>query len=598
MTADKRYVVLVVLALAVIGALGFFVSSPVLYSLEQDAFSSRFHDNIEALTQQTWNSTTDVLPLEQDLIGYSGPVVLNIRIRNLDDARRELDLFSQSNLRLNSLIVTLDMNQSEIQELSQSSAQQRELLQSLMNSSVSLNALQDLEIQYRDQDNQGGLVAVQLQGDALRKKIDGLYNQYQAETKVVTEIGAKQGLDVSSQEESLKEFDAYIKEINASQEQAYSPIYTSTQLSFYSYPDTGMYGDPIACSGYFFTLFGFLAHSTPGEQVTVYIDNTPVSRGTTDALGRFDLQVPIERIPAGTHFIHAESGLTQSDIRSLTVVPVDSVTNLSVSNETPGGDVFCTGSVIANRPVRFAPVELIWDGSHISNTTTDADGRFNTTLRLPAGHHTVVARFTGEGYPIHPSESMPQVVDVSIPLITFRLGLRFILILLAAGIFTLYVGGAWYYLRRMPGRVRPGSAATPSPGTTGPASSQQTALTEAVSPLEGMPGEPAGDGTVPESLFARYAHILQDGDLSAAARFVYLGLSERIAQDLHIQRHTALTPRELSQACTKKPYCGPFSSFVHVYERVRYGGCRSAAVRTEFEAGMKDTATRLEGEDH
>ena len=102
----------------------------------------------------------------------------------------------------------------------------------------------------------------------------------------------------------------------------------------------------------------------------------------------------------------------------------------------------------------------------------------------------------------------------------------------------------------------------------------------------------------PESLFARYAHILQDGDLSAAARVVYLGLSERIAQDLHIQRHTALTPRELSQACTKKPYCGPFSSFVHVYERVRYGGCRSATVQTEFEAGMKNTATHLEGEDH
>ena len=235
MTADKRYVVLAVLALAVIGGLVFFVSTPVLYSLEQSAFSSRFHDNIEALTQQTWNSTTDVLPLEQDLIGYSGPVVLNIRIHDIDDARRDLELFSQSNLRLNSLIVTLDMNQSEIQELSQSSARQRELLQSLMNSSVSLNALQDLEIQYRDQNNQGGLVAVQLQGDALRKKIEGIYTQYQAETKIVTEISEKQGLDVSSQQESLKEFDAYVKDINAvPQEQVTVPIYTSAQLSFLS----------------------------------------------------------------------------------------------------------------------------------------------------------------------------------------------------------------------------------------------------------------------------------------------------------------------------------------------------------------------------
>ena len=196
--------------------------------------------------------------------------------------------------------------------------EQRELLQSLMNSSVSLNALQDLEIQYRDQNNQGGLVAVQLQGDALRKKIEGIYTQYQAETKIVTEISEKQGLDVSSQQESLKEFDAYVKDINAvPQEQVTVPIYTSAQLSFLSYPGTGMYGDSIACSGYFFTMFGYLSHGTPGKQVTVYLDNTPVSSVTTDAIGSFDLQVPIDRIPAGTHSLHAESGLTRSDSRSL-----------------------------------------------------------------------------------------------------------------------------------------------------------------------------------------------------------------------------------------------------------------------------------------
>ena len=218
MIMNNRYVLLAGMAFAVIGVLVFFFSSPLLYSLEQDMFPSRFHDNVDALAQQMLNSTTDVLPLEQDLIGYTGPITLNIRIKDIDDARRELELFSQSNLRLNSLIVTLDMNQSEIQELSQSSARQRELLEGLMNSSISLNALQDLEIQYRDQNNQGGLVAVQLQGDALRKKIEGLYTQYKAETKIVTDISVKQGLDVSSQEESLRELDAYMKEINASQE--------------------------------------------------------------------------------------------------------------------------------------------------------------------------------------------------------------------------------------------------------------------------------------------------------------------------------------------------------------------------------------------
>ena len=244
------------------------------------------------------------------------------------------------------------------------------------------------------------------------------------------------------------------------------PIYTSAQLSFLSYPGTGVYGDTVASSGYFFTMFGYLSHGTPGEQVTVYLDNTPVSSVTTDAIGSFDLQVPIDRIPAGTHSLHAESGLTRSDSRSLIVVPVDSVTNLTVSNATYGGDVSCTGSVMANIPVRFAPVELIWDGSHMTNTTTDANGGFNTTLRLPDGPHTVVARFTGEGYPIHPSESMPQVVDVSIQYLPTLPLLLIVMILLVAGIVTLSAGGAWYYLRRMPGRRGPGSPAALSPGMT------------------------------------------------------------------------------------------------------------------------------------
>ena len=88
------------------------------------------------------------------------------------------------------------------------------------------------------------------------------------------------------------------------------------------------------------------------------------------------------------------------------------------------------------------------------NTTTDANGGFNTTLRLPDGPHTVVARFSGEGYPIHPSESMPQVVDVSIQYLPAFPLLLIIMILLVAGIVTLSAGGAWYYLRQMSGQER------------------------------------------------------------------------------------------------------------------------------------------------
>jgi hypothetical protein len=297
--------------------------------------------------------------------------------------------------------------------------------------------------------------------------------------------------------------------------------------------------------------------------------------------------------------VHAESGTTQSDIQSLTIVPVGSVTSLTVSRANSKGEVTCTGSVVANRPVRLAPVELVWDGSHVSSTTANANGEYKATLRLPDGSHSVVARFSGEGYPIRASESDPQIVDVSVLRIISPEDYSWlILLLIVSGIFITFAGGAWYYLKRMPGRTFAGPPAASPPDVTGPTGSYPIAGTDGSPLVEGVPKEPAGDGTPPESLLSRYAHILQEQGLSAAARAVYLMFSLRIAQELHIPRHSSLTPREVSRSCTKKPYCGPFSSFVPVYERVRYGGYRSAAVQAEFEEEMKNTASHLGGDDH
>jgi len=611
MRSDERYTILAVLALVVIGALALFVSGPLLYTLEKDTFPSRFHDNPDVLKVQALNSTTDILPLMQDLLDYTGPIVLNIRIKDIEEARRDLELFAKNHGSFDNLVIKLDMSASELEEFSKSKALQQELLMSLLNSSVSLDTLDNLEILYCDQNNPNLLLSVRYQGEAIRKKIRELYAQYQTETEKVSVISTKYGLDTTQEQVSLHEFEQYIREIGATEADAIErspavfdlPIRRSAQLSFIMHPDTARYGDSIECFGYYFSLYGYRDQGVPGKQVTVYIDTTPVSTITTDEIGSYAVEIPVERIRAGTHSLHAESGTTQSDVRMLNIVPVDSVTSLTVSTANSKGEVTCTGSVVANRPVRFAPVELVWDGSHASSTTTDAKGEFRAPLRLPDGTHTVIARFSDEGYPIRPSESEPQVVDVSVlrtitPAIIIADYSWLVLLLLVGGIFLAFAGGAWYYLKRMPGRTFFGSPAAPPPDMTIPAGSHQIAGTDEFPPLDEVKSEPTGDGTAPESLFTRYAHILQEQGLSAAARTVYLTFSVRIAQELHLQRYTSLTPREVSRSCTKKSYCGPFSSFILVYEQVRYGGYRSAAVQAEFETEMKNTASHLGGEDH
>ena len=593
MRADAKYALIALMVLGTLLALGLFLTSPLLYTLEKDTFPSRFHNNTDALKLQSLNSTTDVLPLMQDLLDYSGPIVLSIRITDIEQARRDLELFSKSRGSLNNLIVKLDMSESEMQEFSRSKDLQEQLLNDLLNSSVSLDELQNLEIQYRDQNDPEMLISVQYEGDAIRKKVQELYNKYQVETEKVTAISTKFGLDTTQEKQGLVEFEQYVQEIDSNRKQQDDmnrglPLNKSARLSFVMHPDHGVYGDRIECFGYYFSASG------PGDaadrEVTVFLDSSPFSTQKTDERGSYAVTIPVERMAAGPHSLYAQSGTTVSDSLTLTVSEVGSATSLLVTRPDSNGDVTCTGTVTANLPVRSAPLQLVWDTTHITETSTDAQGQFRSTLRLPDGRHTLVARFSGEGYPISASESTPQVVDVSLlRIIPFTTVVGILLTL--AVILLLFAGIAWYYLRRTPGRrifnLMSGRE-PPLPGIPGMDRAE----------LEGEPGTevPPGESSLlhDEPLIARYARILKEEGMSAAAWDVYRQFAGHIAHKLVIPKHTTLTPREVSRSCMQKPFCEAFSSFVNTYEQIRYGGQRSVAIQEEFEGRMDATKAEME----
>ena len=598
MKAYAKYGLIAVLVLGVLLALGLFLTNPLLYSPEKDSFPSRFHDNTGVLKLQSVNSTTDVLPLMQDLLDYSGPIVLSIRINDIEQARRDLERFSKSRGSLKNLVVKLDMSQSEMQEFSKSKDLQQQLLTDLLNSSISLNELDNLEIQYRDQNDPDMLISVQYEGDAIRKKVQEIYNQYKVETGKVTAISTKFGLDTTGEESGLVEFEQYVKEIESNRSQQGEiirivdfPANKSIRLSFLMHPDHGVYGDRIECFGYYFSVYG--AGDVQNKEVTVFIDSIPFSTQKTDERGSYTVTIPVERLAAGTHSLYAQSGPILSDNRTLTISAVGSTTTLSVTRPNSTGEVTCTGRVTANLPVRSAPVQLAWDTTHITETSTDAQGQFKTTLLLPDGRHTLVARFSGEGFPINASESKPQVVEVSLMrIIPFDTITEILLTLV--GILLLFTGIAWYYLRRIPGKRTFDLLRGREPFL------QRTPATESpvleVEPGAGVSEASSGDTSLipDESVISRYARILKKEGMSGASWVVYRQFARHIAHELFIPRHTTLTPRELSRSCVQKPFCAAFASFVSTYERIRYGGQRSVAAQTEFETRMHATQSELD----
>jgi len=74
---------------------------------------------------------------------------------------------------------------------------------------------------------------------------------------------------------------------------------------------------------------------------------------------------------------------------------------------------------------------------------------------------------------------------------------------------------------------------------------------------------------------------------------VYMKIAGRMANDFTIRHYKSMTARELSLTCRDKPYCGAFSRFVAVYERIRYGRKDSLEDQAVFETALASTDEQM-----
>ncbi|MFA4859846.1 DUF4129 domain-containing protein [Methanoregula sp.] len=397
-----RYAVLVLLAAGILAALLFTVHAPLIYSLEQDSFVSRYHDNTEVLKSQAVNSTTDFLPLMQDLLDYSGPITVNINMNNMDQVKRDLNNYAKYNKNLDNLIVKLDMSQSEIDTFAKSTRKQRELLAELANSSLSLEELKTLQVQYRDQNNPDMLVSVTIQQETIRKKIRELSAEYKNETAITQAIGKKNNLDITKTEESVKEVEKFV-----GAQKTESPLIQSPKLTLLLIPDNGQYLDTIDFSGLYYD-GNTVRNNYP---IVLSVDNRLVAQITTGKDGIYHSAFRIEQISTGLHTVSASSGALTSGTKTLTIKPANSVTSLIITRINDKPEIQCTGKVIANKPVQNAPVAILTDSRTVLPITTKNDGTFQTRIRLSSGIHRVQAQFMNTTYPISSSKSRVYEIE-------------------------------------------------------------------------------------------------------------------------------------------------------------------------------------------
>jgi hypothetical protein len=409
MRAAARYAILVVLVLGVVLALGLSLSGPLLYTLEKDTFPSRFHENTDVLKIKSLNSTSDIFPIFQDLIDFSGPIVLNIHIKDFDEARRLFENFAKNNIKVSNLVVSLDMSESEMEEFSKSNARQRELLQELLNQTISLDELKSLEIRYRDENRPDLIMSIQYEGEVIRRKIHELFEEYNHETENIITTSKKFGLDTQNEEESKIELKNIIEEIDGEAPRITPPLPRIPTLSLLVTPEKGSYLDTIELSG----IYSSNAAGITRQGVTISIDNSHVSSVTTDKDGLYHSAFQIEQLSAGLHSLYATSGLTSSGFATLNVTIIQSTTSLGIQPVSTRPEVRCTGTVMANRPVRNAPVDLVSDFHTIIRLTTNKAGTYESQVRFSPGIHRLETRFVNDSYPIFSSTSPIYEIEAS-----------------------------------------------------------------------------------------------------------------------------------------------------------------------------------------
>ncbi|MDD5024799.1 MAG: hypothetical protein PHN79_06825, partial [Methanoregula sp.] len=130
----------------------------------------------------------------------------------------------------------------------------------------------------------------------------------------------------------------------------------------------------------------------------------------------------VGKVPAGVHTVfsrYRELGVDElySESRTFRVTPVGTTTTIHVEMIDGGTGIICTGNITAQgRGISGAPLELVWDDTHVITIQADAAGTYRQQVTLPVGAHRIYANFSAQDYPVTASRSNTVTVTIVPPI--------------------------------------------------------------------------------------------------------------------------------------------------------------------------------------
>ena len=582
-------VIISALAALILALIALHATSPLLYNPSFDG-STPAHTNPAGLGKIGNDQAGRLLPLMSDLLDSPGTVMVNIRYGDLDLAQRDLEEFSETARSFDTLVVNLEMSESEIEEFRRMNRKNLDIMTELVNSTSRMDELRTLEVRFRDSNDPQALTSITYEGESLRKKVRDLLTEYESQREPMTRTGEDLELNTTEYQESHQIFEEIVTNIDEEQDTRTRelqtiaiPIPDPFHITMRVSPSVVRYHDTL-------TISGFLSGpDTSGSEIEIFVDSQRETSVVTDPSGSFSYRMRVESVSPGDHTVFSTfKGSTFSDIHSFTVEMLPTTLTLAAPSPVKGG-YSISGSLMApDRPVSGAGVNILLDGRVSRKIVTGNDGNYQAVLPLPEGDHDIRAVFTPLTLPLGPSESESRHVVVTPEDVPATAPDLYSLLFGAVAI-VVSSGGAYYYLKRRPGRPYP-RPFTESQAINGPVSLLQEDLVSATEPLKPPLEIRAGQAL---------EEYRREENTRDAARLLFLFLRAEIAARLGLRHEGSITAREMMNSSNGRVFFSPLRTFAQIYEKVRYdraiaGQDEKARLGSAFSATTGD----LGGDEH
>ncbi|WP_067052377.1 DUF4129 domain-containing protein [Methanofollis ethanolicus] len=491
------------LVLACIGLLALQAGEPLLWTAKDT--ENPAEADLSAAEKINAKGAASLVPLMQDILGQGSTVVLSVQVKDFESAEKDLKEYAEMTHSVDNLVVNLDLTGTDIDEFRQKSRENLESLTTLVNGT---ERLEEIRVEYRDEKDPGKVYSLVYEGEALKKELQGAATTYERAAAKTVAIGEKYEADTAAHEESVKTFRGIVGE-----ETKGGIALPPPALGLAIEPGEARFGDLITLRG----------TAPAGKTVEAFVDSRQA--GSAHSTGVYAIEHRIERGRAGPHLAYVQSGDAVSGLVEFTVLASPADLTLAANESMVSGTLTAQG-----RGVAGARIALLIDGTEATRLTTGEGGRYEDTINLAAGRHTLQAVFSGEGFPLDPAESPEVVVE--------RGGLP-----VAAAAFLILLGGIGVVLYR---RRRKEEDVTP-------------VLAERL-----VPPPPEEEEDVPVTV----AGLPPE----EAAVALWQGLADAAERQYGVKNARSLTPREIAAALTETPAQEAAAAFAMLYEAIRYAG--------------------------